>query len=379
MRTVPDHLPAPSRTERLASLDVFRGLTIAGMILVNNPGSWSHVYSPLAHAEWHGWTPTDLIFPFFLFIMGVAIPLALGRRLARGDPRRAIWWHIVRRALILFALGLFLNGFPHFELSRIRIPGVLQRIALCYLFSALIVMKTTVRGQAIAAALLLAAYWLLMRFVPVPGYGAGVWEKEGNLAAYLDQRLLHGHLYRPTWDPEGILSTIPAIGTTLLGALAAYWLLSPRTAREKTLGLIGTGIVGIALGHVMNLWFPINKNLWTSSYAVFTGGMALLCLAACFWMVEVKGIRRPFIPFLIFGVNPISVFVLSALVARLMILFRIARPDGTEISLKAYIYETLFASWAGPWRGSLLFALAYVAFWLAPMALLYRKRLIIKI
>ncbi len=363
----------------MASLDVFRGLTIAGMILVNNPGSWSHVYSPLAHAEWHGWTPTDLIFPFFLFIMGVAIPLALGRRLARGDPRRAIWWHIVRRALILFALGLFLNGFPHFELSRIRIPGVLQRIALCYLFSALIVMKTTVRGQAIAAALLLAAYWLLMRFVPVPGYGAGVWEKEGNLAAYLDQRLLHGHLYRPTWDPEGILSTIPAIGTTLLGALAAYWLLSPRTAREKTLGLIGTGIVGIALGHVMNLWFPINKNLWTSSYAVFTGGMALLCLAACFWMVEVKGIRRPFIPFLIFGVNPISVFVLSALVARLMILFRIARPDGTEISLKAYIYETLFASWAGPWRGSLLFALAYVAFWLAPMALLYRKRLIIKI
>jgi len=379
MRTGSEHSSVPPRTERLVSLDVFRGLTIAGMILVNNPGSWSHVYPPLAHAEWHGWTPTDLIFPFFLFIMGVAIPLALGRRLSRGDPRRAIWWRIVRRTLILFALGLFLNGFPHFELSRMRIPGVLQRIALCYLFSSLIVMKMTARGQAIAATLLLAAYWLVMRFVPVPGYGAGVWEKEGNLAAYLDQRLLRGHLYRPTWDPEGILSTIPAIGTTLLGALTAHWLLSSRTAREKTLGLLGAGIVGIALGRVMHLWFPINKNLWTSSYAIFTGGMALLGLAACFWIVEVKGIRRPFLPFLIFGVNPISVFVLSALVTRLMTIVRIARPDGTTISVKGYIYETLFASWAGPWKGSLLFALAYVAFWLAPMALLYRKRLIIKI
>jgi predicted acyltransferase len=373
------HIATSPRVERLVSLDVFRGLTIAGMILVNNPGSWNYVYPPLAHAEWHGWTPTDLIFPFFLFIMGVAIPLALGRRLARGESRRAIWGHILRRALILFALGLCLNGFPQFDLSRIRIPGVLQRIALCYFFAALIVLKAKVRGQILAALVLLAVYWLLMKLVPVPGYGAGVLEKEGNLAAYLDNVLLHGHLYRPTWDPEGLLSTIPAISTTLFGVVTAHWLTSSRMAREKVLGLIGAGIVGVALGHVTNLWFPINKNLWTSSYAVFTAGMAWLCLAACFWMVEVKGIRRPFVPFLIFGTNAITVFVLSGLVARIMSLVKITRPDGVAISVKAYLYETLFASWAGPWRGSLLFALAYVAFWLAPMGLLYRKRIFLRI
>lgn len=374
-----DPSPLASKGQRMISLDVFRGITIAGMIVVNNPGSWSYVYPPLAHAQWHGWTPTDLIFPFFLFIVGVAIPLALGRRLARGESRRAILGHIVRRTLILFALGLFLNGFPHFDLSRIRIPGVLQRIALCYFFAALIVLKVRVRGQALVAAALLVAYWAMMKFVPVPGYGAGVLTPEGNLAAYLDLRLLRGHLYRPTWDPEGILSTIPAIATTLFGALTAHWLASSRTAREKVLGLIGAGIVGVALGQGLNPWFPINKNLWTSSYAIFTGGMALLFLAVCFWMVEVKGLRRPLLPFVIFGMNPIAVFVLSGLVARVMTIYKMARPDGTSISLKAYLYETLFASWAGPWKGSLLFALAYTGVWLVPMALLYRRRIFIKI
>ncbi len=368
-----------STSERMVSLDVFRGITIAGMIVVNNPGSWSYVYPPLAHAEWHGWTPTDLIFPFFLFIMGVAIPLALGRRLARGESRRAIWGHIVRRTLILFTLGLFLNGFPHFDLSRIRVPGVLQRIGLCYFFAALIVMKTKAKGQAIAALMLLVVYWAMMKLVPVPGYGAGILTQEGNLAAYLDNRLLHGHLYRPTWDPEGILSTIPAIATTLFGVLTTYWLTSSRTAREKTLGLIGAGIVGVVLGQALDRWFPINKNLWTSSYAVFTGGMALLSLAACFWLVEVRGLRRPFLPFLIFGMNPITVFVLSGLMARLMVLYRVTRPDGIAIPLKTYLYETLFASWAGSWKGSLLFALAYMTTWLAPMALLYRKRIFLKV
>ncbi|MCS7158016.1 MAG: DUF5009 domain-containing protein [Blastocatellia bacterium] len=368
-----------STGERMISLDVFRGITIAGMIVVNNPGSWNYVYPPLAHAEWHGWTPTDLIFPFFLFIMGVAIPLAIRRRLARSESQWAIWGHIVRRTVILFALGLLLNGFPHFDLSRIRIPGVLQRIALCYFFAALIVMKTKVKGQAIAAVALLAAYWAIMKLVPVPGYGAGILEKEVNLASYLDSRLLSGHLYRPTWDPEGILSTIPAIATTLLGVLTAHWLTSPRTMPKKVLGLIGAGIIGIVLGQVVNLWFPINKNLWTSSYALFTAGMALLFLAACVWLVEVRGIRRPLVPFLIFGMNPITVFVLSGLVARLMVLYKVTRPDGTSVPLKTYLYETLFASWAGPWQGSLFFALAYTMAWLAPMAFLYRKRIFIKI
>lgn len=370
---------APARHERMVSLDVFRGLTIAGMILVNNPGSWRYVYPPLAHAEWHGWTPTDLIFPFFLFIVGVAIPLALGRRLERGESRSQLRWRILRRALILLALGLFLNGFPHFDLSRMRFPGVLQRIALCYLAAAFIFLKTGVRGQIGATIALLTGYGMLMKWVPVPGYGAGVLDKEGNLAAYLDRRLLDGHLYRPTWDPEGVLSTLPAIGTTLLGVLTARWVTSSRTAREKVLGLMGLGIAGVLLGQMLDRVFPINKNLWSSSFAVFTAGMAWLFLALCFWAVEMKRWRRPFIPFLIFGTNPIAVFVLSSLTARMLSLVSIAREDGSTLSLKAYLYERFFASWAGPWRGSLLFALAYVAFWIGPMALLYRKRVFLKV
>jgi predicted acyltransferase len=370
---------APLKSERMVSLDVFRGITIAGMILVNNPGSWSYVYGPLAHAEWHGWTPTDLIFPFFLFIVGVAITLSLEGRIARGESQRKIFLRILRRSIILFALGLFLNGFPFFKLSTIRIPGVLQRIALCYFFAALIFMKTKIRGQAATAIALLAVYWLLMKLVSVPGYGAGVLDKDGNLAAYLDNLLMHGHLWRPTWDPEGILSTIPAIATTMFGILTGHWLKSNRTIVEKAYGMLFAGIVGIVLGQIMNVWFPINKNLWTSSYVVFTAGMALLFLGACYWLVDGKGFKRPLTPFVIFGVNPITVFVLSGVVARLMGLYQVAQPDGTPVTLKTYIYQNLFASWAGPLNGSLFFALAYVFAWLAPMTILYRKKIFIKI
>lgn len=370
---------APPKPERLVSLDVFRGLTIAGMILVNNPGSWSYVYSPLAHAEWHGWTPTDLIFPFFLFIVGVAITLSLESRLARGENQRKIFLQILRRTIILFALGLFLNGFPYFNLATLRIPGVLQRIALCYFFAALLFMKTKMKGQAIAAIVLLAVYWLLMKFVPVPGYGAGVLEMEGNLAAYIDNSLMSGHLWKPTWDPEGILSTIPAIATTLLGILTGYWLKEHRSVGEKTRGLLIAGVVLVGLGQIMDTWFPINKNLWTSSYVVFTAGMALLFLGACYWLIDGRGYRRWVTPFVIFGVNPITVYVLSSMGAEVMDVYRIAQPDGGSIAFKTYVYKNIFASWAGPMNGSLFFALAYVLVWLIPMTILYRKKIFIKI
>ena len=257
-----------ARTGRLLALDTFRGVTIAGMILVNNPGTWDAVYGPLRHADWHGWTPTDLIFPFFLFIVGVSIALALGRRAASGGSQGKLYLKIVRRSAIIFALGLVIYGFPYYQLSTLRIPGVLQRIAVCYLVASIVFLKTGWKGQAIIATLLLVAYWLLMTLVPVPGYGAGDLSMEGNLAAYVDRQLLAGHTWKPLYDPEGLLSTVPAIATTLFGVMAGSWITSKRESLEKTAGLFVAGAAGIIIGWAWGGWFPINKALWTSSYTV---------------------------------------------------------------------------------------------------------------
>ena len=232
---------APPKTERLLSLDVFRGLTIAAMILVNNPGSWNSVYGPLRHAEWHGWTPTDLVFPFFLFIVGVAITYSIGGKAERGDSQRSLVKGVLRRSATLFGLGLFLNGFPFFppdKILNLRIPGVLQRIALCFLCASLIYLKNHWRGIIVWTIALLAGYWLLMKFIPVPGFGAGDLSAEGNLEGYIDVLLMRTHIYRPTYDPEGLLSTIPAIATTLTGVLAGYWLKSPASMAERVNGML---------------------------------------------------------------------------------------------------------------------------------------------
>ena len=296
----------PARGPRMVSLDVFRGVTIAAMILVNDPGSWSHIYPPLEHAEWNGWTPTDLIFPFFLFIVGVSLTLSFASRIARGLTRRALMIHVVRRSALIFAIGLFLNGFPDFDLSSIRIMGVLQRIALCYLVAGLLYLATfqrepaadrpprvraNLRVTAAVAIALLVGYWALMTFVPVPGYGAGHLGKDDNLGAYVDRTLMGGHLWSEsvTWDPEGFLSTFPAIASLLIGILAGEWLRSDRLAGRKALGLAVAGLVLLAAGRLLHPYFPINKNLWTSSFVMFTGGFAMLALAACYWWVDVRG------------------------------------------------------------------------------------------
>ncbi|HEU4595852.1 MAG TPA: heparan-alpha-glucosaminide N-acetyltransferase domain-containing protein, partial [Pyrinomonadaceae bacterium] len=252
---------------RMLSLDAFRGLTIAGMILVNNPGTWGAIYSPLRHAEWHGWTPTDLIFPFFLFIVGVSITLALSRRAESGGSKRDLYLKIFRRAALIFALGIFLAGFPFFDFAGIRIPGVLQRIAVCYLFAALVFLKTGWRTQALIAAALLVIYWMLMTLVAVPGFGAGDLGKEGNLAAYIDRALLEGHIWKQAkvYDPEGILSTIPAVATTLCGVLTGHLLRSRQSPFEKTAAMFVAGAAGVVAGWAWNFWFPVNKALWTSS------------------------------------------------------------------------------------------------------------------
>jgi predicted acyltransferase len=369
---------APAGEGRLLSLDAFRGLTIAGMILVNNPGSWSYVYAPLGHAAWHGWTPTDLIFPYFLFIVGVAIPFSFRRRLAEGAGRGGLFAHVVRRAVIIVALGMFMRVFPDFHVAGVRWPGVLQRIGVVYLAAAGLYLGVGRGGHAAWTAALLLGYWAVLSWVPVPGYGAGDLSPEGNLAAWVDRALLGGHLYREAWDPEGLLSSFPAVATTLLGIFAGEWLLSGRPRPALARGLVAAGLLLTPLGLAWGVVFPINKNLWTSSYVVFTAGTALLLFGALFHLVDVRGRRGPWLtPLLVYGTNAIAVFVLSGLVTKMLARAHVGGPEGP--SLYGAIYELLFRSWAGDYNGSLAFALAYVAFWLGAMWLLYRRRIFIKV
>ncbi len=343
------------------------------MVLVNNPGTWRAVYPPLRHAEWHGWTPTDLIFPFFLFIVGVAIPLALGRRLA-AEPVGAVLAKIVRRSAIIFALGLLLHAVPSFDLATIRTPGVLQRIAVCYLVASLVFLWTGWRTQAALAVALLVGYWATLMLVPLPGVGSGNLDPENNVAAFVDRAVLGRHIWRVArvYDPEGILSTVPAVATTLFGVLAGHWLRAGRRPGVTAAGLLAAGIVGVALGELWGLGFPINKALWTSSYAVLTAGAALIGLAACYWLAEVRGWRAWARPFVILGVNALALFFLSSLVARLLIVIKVQRGSGSS-PLHALLFDRLFAPWASPINASLAYAIAYLGLWFAVMWLLDRR------
>ena len=356
---------------RLVSLDVFRGITIAGMVLVNNPGTWSSIYWPLQHAQWHGWTPTDLVFPFFLFIVGVAITLAFARRVEEGSVKRDLYLKVFKRSAIIFGLGLFLNAFPYFQLATVRIPGVLQRIAVCYLIASLVFLTTKIRTQLIITVALLVVYWLLMTRLAAPGYPARDLSKEGSIASFIDRVVLGPHIWRQgrVYDPEGLLSTIPAIATTLLGVLTGHWLRSERSRFEKVVGMFVAGAICVALGWAWNPSFPINKPLWTSSYVLFTGGLGLQLLALCYWVIDIKGYRRWAWPFEVFGVNALALFVGSALMVKLMALVR----------MQPWIFQNLFLSWASPINASLAYAIAFILVWLILMWLLYRKEIYIKV
>ena len=373
----------PAAPGRLLSLDVFRGITVAGMLLVNNPGTWSAIYPPLKHAEWHGWTPTDLIFPFFLFIVGVAMAFSLVPAAERGAPRGTLMGKAAVRGAKLFGLGLLLAAFPYYnlDLAHLRIPGVLQRIGVAFVAAAALVLFLRPRAQAWAAAALLLGYWAAMKLVPVPGYGAGDLGKEGNLAAYLDRSLIGtDHLWASarTWDPEGPFSTLPAIATVLLGVFAGRWLRSERPPAEKAVGMFFAGNVALVAGLAWHAVFPINKSLWTSSYVVFTAGMALNFLAMCYWMVDVCGHQRWARPFLVFGVNAIAAFFLSGVMARILTLVKLpASPE--PVALKTWIFEGAFASWLSPVNASLAFALCFVLFWTGAMEILYRRKIFFKV
>lgn len=342
------------RPSRLLSLDAFRGLTVAAMVLVNNPGTWQAVHPPLRHADWHGWTPTDVIFPFFLFIVGVAIPFALPPRASGASIAR-----IVRRAAVIFALGLLLNALFGFDPATIRIPGVLQRIAVCYLLAAVLFVTTGWRTQAVAAGVLLVGYWGAMTLVEVPGYGAGDLGKEGNLAAWIDRAVLGPHIWRAgrVYDPEGILSTLPALATVLLGVLAGHWLRGRRPPARTSVGLLAAGLAGTVAGLVWGVWFPVNKSLWTSSYALLTGGLALMALALCHHLIEVVGVRRWARPFAVLGVNALALFFFSTLVARLL----------SVSALDRVLFQRTFSPWLPPADASLAYAVAYLAVWWAIM------------
>jgi predicted acyltransferase len=375
---------------RLVSLDAFRGAAIAAMVLVNNPGSYVEVYQQLEHSEWHGLTFTDCVFPAFLWIVGVAITLSFARRVEQGSNRGQLLFHVLRRSVIIFALGIFINNFPfglfldpHFSLAAMRIPGVLQRIAVCYLFAAMIFFSTRVRGQVLWTLGLLLVYWLLVNWVYVPGYGEGILEPEGNLCWYIDSLVLRKHTWRGAmvegFDPEGIVSTITAVATTLFGVLAGHWLRAPRSGQIKALGLLGAGLALIVIGVIMDHWLPINKNLWTSSFTVCTAGVSSVCLAIFFWLMDVKGYQRWAKPFEIFGMNALAIYVLSVLTARLLYLFGWWQEGGYYLELREYLFQILFEPWASTIFASLMYAVAYVLVMYLVAWAMWKRRVFIKL
>lgn len=385
--------PTPVR-QRLESLDVFRGLTIAGMILVNNPGAAA--YWPLDHADelmtahpsgWYpgkgwvdanGWTPTDLIFPFFLFIVGTSMVLSFAARRARGDSRQSLMKHVARRSALILLIGYAIRILPYVDFSHMRYPGVLQRIALVYLFASVITLWTSTRGRILWIAGLLAGYYAVMRFIPVPGCDHAAWMTQHcSLAGFIDRKLMLGHLYRRDFDPEGLLSTFPAIATTLLGTLTGEFLRGATSLRHKLRGLALAGVAGVAAGYAWHPWFPISKPLWTSSYVLFTAGAACL-LALCCWLIDTRGWRAWSRPFLWLGSNAILAYALSTFVGKLWSIIKV--PDGgRSIELQGWIYNHCFAPLAQEKNASLAFALCYVALWTLLAWALYRKKIFVKV
>ena len=389
--------------ERLLSLDVFRGLTIAGMLLVNNPGTWSAVYPPLEHAAWFGWTPADLIFPFFLFIVGITTRLSLSSRHERGADDAALVRQILRRSALIMLAGLLLTGFPyhsfyvefpgglvfdsrtaHLDLAHWRLTGVLQRIALCYALGALLTLRTTVKQQALILAALLCGYWFALTRLPVPGRGPGgplLGVPDGSLAAWLDRALLGtNHLWSGsrTWDPEGILSTVPAIGTVILGTFAGRWLQDSRPLPVRLAALFAAGALLMAAGSAWHCWFPIAKNIWTSSFVLFTGGAAAVVLTACLWLVDLKRVTWWTKPFVVYGVNPLTAYVGSSFLARwLYTLVKVPTSAGL-VPLQTAIFNAAYAPWLEPRAASLLFALSYVALWWIVLAAMSRRGIVLR-
>jgi predicted acyltransferase len=375
--------------QRVVSLDFFRGLTVIGMILANNPGRWEYLYAPLRHAEWHGCTPTDLIFPFFLFIVGVSISFAIGNKKALITVHRQLILKAFRRMLFLFCLGIFLSLYPKIfsspieALKSVRIPGVLQRTAVVYFISTIIFLKFSPSSIFKIMLILLITYWVLMTFVSVPGIGCANLEKETNLGAWVDRSLLtEAHLWRATrtWDPEGILGTIPSVSTALLGILAGIILrIKGLSDAKKTAWLFFGGVLAAITGLIWDLKFPINKSLWTSSFVLYTGGLASAVLALCYWTIDVKGYNKLTKPVVVYGTNAIVVFFISGLLPRTLNLIPIASADGNKTSLLTYLYKTLFTPYLSPYNASLAWAIMWLLFWMSILWVMHNRKIFIKV
>lgn len=372
-------------SQRLVSLDVVRGLTVAFMILVNNNGSELHAYWPLKHSEWNGWTPTDLVFPIFLFLVGISIVFSTASRTASGHAKSVLLMHAFRRSAILFALGIMIHGFPHYPLATLRIYGVLQRIAICYLVVCLLYLwnQRVVTLVSVTAACLLG-YWILMRWVTVPGFGLPgrdipFLDKDVNWVSLVDRQIFPGRLLEKTRDPLGLISTIPAVATCLLGVLTGLWLRTQKGMTAKASGLLAGAIAGLAMGSLWAIWFPINKRLWTSSYVLFAAGWTLLLLAVCYFVIEIKKHAGAWTyPWKVFGLNAIFTYAFAELLSTVLEIIHVGK-NGQTMTLKDMIYTRIFCPIVNPSFGSLLYSLCYVLICFVPAVILFRKKIFVKI
>lgn len=356
----------PSKVDkRIKCIDVFRGLTIALMLIMENPGNPDHVSSQLRHAIWDGFTLADIAFPFFIFIAGVVIPIAIKKRRDAGDSKLELYIHILYRSTVIFLTGLFINGFPSFDLSTIRIPGPLQRIAVVYLIASILAMETNILIESIVALSTLILYFIIMKYVKVPGFGPGILAQDGNLAQYIDLQFLKGHMYTEAWDPEGIMGILPSVATILSGVIGGQILISDKESKSrKAIYLLVIGAACIIASSLFSNWFPINKNLWSSSYVFYTSGISFIVLGICFLITDVIGYSSVFKPFIILGSSALFIYVGFEIVRRTLWLIMI--PDAaSEVSIPLYLWicNHLITPWAGDVNDSYYFSIVYTLLW----------------
>jgi predicted acyltransferase len=370
MKSIQSQVPAT----RLTSLDAMRGFTIAAMILVNYPGSWKFIYDPLEHVEWNGLTPTDLIFPFFLFIVGVSIALSFTKLLEKGSLKKELYKKIIFRALKIFAVGIFLSLIPNFDFYHIRFAGVLQRISIVFLVCSFVFLNTSFKAQVWMGVITLIGYWLVMTLIPTPGVGEVSLERGVNLAAWVDSILLPGRMWQGTWDPEGILSTFPSIVTGITGLLAGHLLLSKRTPHEKVNLLMVFGFIAVAMGYVWGLTFPVNKNLWSSSFVLVTSGLASLLLGTLYYIVDIRNHTSGTKPGIIFGANAIAIYFISDIISILFYSIKFG-----AASLNEHFMQTFTTVGLDPRFVSMLYAIIFVCINFCIAYILYKKRIFIKL